>query len=89
MLKPRQLEHRVKGFASHRRIQIMELLERSPGLSLMEIADKLKMNLKTTSVHSQRLAATGLISKSVKSNVTKHNLTRRGLAILSFLRNME
>ncbi len=89
MLTSRQLEQRVKGFASHRRIEIMALLKQAPDLSLLEIADKLKMNFKTASAHTHRLAAASLITKSVKSRITKHKLSRRGQIILGFLRNME
>ena len=36
MLKTRHLEGIVKGFANHRRIQIMELLESNPELKKYE-----------------------------------------------------
>jgi len=46
MLKYRQLERIVKGFANHRRIQIMELINNEPELSVMDISTKLKINVK-------------------------------------------
>ena len=44
MKKPKQLERVVKGFANHRRIEILELLSQSPELSVVDISDKLKIN---------------------------------------------
>jgi hypothetical protein len=37
MLKPRQIEKIAKGFANHRRYQMMELISSEPDLSLQEI----------------------------------------------------
>lgn len=49
MLKPRHIERIVKGFANHRRYQMMELISEEPDLSLQDIAIKLKVNIKTAS----------------------------------------
>jgi DNA-binding transcriptional ArsR family regulator len=85
----RQLERIVKGFANHRRIQILELLKKEPELSVFEIAEKLKINLKTASEHIRRLTIAGLILKRSEGNLVRHKLTGRGEAILKFLRILE
>ena len=51
----RQLERIVRGFSNHRRIEILELLEKEPELSVIEIAERLKINFKTASEHVRRL----------------------------------
>lgn len=83
------LERRVKGFANHRRIQILDLLARSPELSLDDIATKLDINLKTASEHVRRLAIAGLVLKRHQGNEVRHKLTARAKSILKFLRILE
>jgi DNA-binding transcriptional ArsR family regulator len=84
-----QLERIVRGFANHRRIKILELLEREPELSVDEISEKLDINFKTASEHIRRLAIAGLIMKRQRSLNVRHKLTDRGLSILKFLRILE
>lgn len=85
----RQLERIVKGFANHRRIQMLELLEKEPELSVLEIAEELKINFKTASEHIRRLAISGLVMKRSDGSYIRHKLTGRGLSILKFSRILE
>ncbi|OGZ31773.1 MAG: hypothetical protein A3H02_01775 [Candidatus Niyogibacteria bacterium RIFCSPLOWO2_12_FULL_41_13] len=85
----RQLERIVKGFANHRRIEIMELLKQRPELSVEEISDVLNINFKTASEHLRRLAISGLLIKRSEGNNVRHKLTERGQSILKFLRILE
>lgn len=89
MLKPRQLERIVKGFSNHRRIEIVQLLDRLPELSVSEIASELKINFKTASEHIRRLAISGLVMKRNDGAVVRHALTASGRLILKFLRTLE
>lgn len=89
MKKPRQLERIIKGFANHRRIEILVLLEKSPELSLIEISDELKINFKTGSEHIRRLAIAGLVMKRNAGASVRHALTNDGKLILKFLRTLE
>lgn len=89
MLKPRQMERVVKGFANHRRIAMMEIISKEPELSVYDIAIKLKINIKTASEHLRRLAIAGLVLKRNKSNNVLHKLSPRGETILKFLRILE
>ena len=85
----RKLERIVKGFANHRRIQILELLEKNPELSVIEITQELNMNFKTASEHIRRLAISGLIMKRSDGTNIRHKLTERGLKVLKSLRTLE
>lgn len=87
--KERWLERIVKGFANHRRIEIMTLLHNHPELSLGETAFRLKINLKTASEHVRRLALAGLVFKQYKGRKVLHRLSPRGEKILTFLRKLE
>jgi DNA-binding transcriptional ArsR family regulator len=89
MYTQRQLERIVRGFSNHRRIQIMTLLSSVPELSLSEIAQKLKINLKTASEHVRRLAISGLVLKRNQGKNVRHKLSDRGVVILTFLRTLE
>ena len=88
-MNQRQLERIVKGFANHRRIQMLDLLSREPELSVAEIAQKLDVNMKTASEHLRRLAQSGLILKRNQNVNVRHRLTERGNHILKFLRILE
>jgi DNA-binding transcriptional ArsR family regulator len=85
----RQLERVVKGFANHRRIEILTLLDKTPELSVFEIAERLKINFKTASEHIQRLAIAGLVLKRNEGNNVRHALSSTGKTILKFLRILE
>lgn len=89
MLTYRQTERIVKGFANHRRIQILELVFQKPELSVQEIAIQLKINIKTASDHIRRLAIAGLVLKRNRGVNVLHKLSPRGGNILKFLRKLE
>jgi predicted transcriptional regulator len=85
----RYLERAVRGFANHRRIQVIELLDGRPDLDLTAIARACGVNLKTASEHVRRLAAAGLVLKKAKGTHVLHALTPRGKSVLKFLRALE
>ena len=85
----RQLERLVKGFANHRRIEILELLKKHPELSIEEISRYLKVNFKTISEHVKRLAIAGLVLKRSEGHNVRHKLTFRAKQVLEFLRTLE
>ena len=89
MLSPRQLERIVKGFSNHRRIQILELVEREPELSLLDISTRLKVNNKTISEHIRRLTISGLVLKRNRGATVLHKTSPLGENILKFLRTLE
>lgn len=85
----RKMERIVKGAANHRRLQIMDLVQKEPELSVDEIATELDINFKTASDHVRRLAIAGLVLKRYEGNFVRHKLTSRGQSILKFLRILE
>lgn len=89
MLKPRQIEKIVKGFANHRRAQILILLEENPELSVQDISAKLKINYKTASEHIRRLAISELVLKRNRGINVLHAVSPLGQVVLKFLRKLE
>jgi DNA-binding transcriptional ArsR family regulator len=85
----RQLERIIKGFANHRRIEIISLLEKEPELSVSEIAEKINSNFKTISEHLRKLTISGIIIKGSDGLSIRHKLTDRGKSILKFCRILE
>lgn len=85
----RQLERIVKGFANHRRLQVLQLLYKEPELSVLEISDKLKTEFKNISAHINKMAIAGLVMKRNEGNIVRHKLTSRGKSILQFVRIIE
>ena len=88
MKNAKYLERIVKGYANHYRIRTLALLEQQPNLSLRDIADWLNTDIKNTSQHLARMTAAGLVSKKHKGAAVLHRLTRRGIAVLKFLRTV-
>ena len=84
-----QLERIVRGAANHRRIEILELLQKRPELSVLDISEILHVNFKTVSEHVRKLAATGMVLKRSDANSVRNRITNRGSAILKFLRTLE
>ena len=85
----RQLERIVKGFANHHRIRVLMLLQEQPELSLAQIAEQLKVQMKTMSEHVRRLALSGLVAKRHDGRWVRHKLTKRGVYALALLRKLE
>jgi len=79
------LERIVRGFSNHRRIEMLELLQKYPELSVAEIAKKLSINFKTAAGHIQRLAIAGLVMKRSDATSIRHRITNRGSIVLKFL----
>ena len=84
-LEPRKVEQVVKGFANHRRIQLLLLLKREPELSVNDISDKLIVNFRTASDHIRKMTNAGLIMKRHSGVEVLHALTDRGKKVLDFL----
>ena len=84
-----QLERIVKGFANHRRIEILEIMQKTPELSVAQIAERTGTNFKTASEHIRRLAIAGLVLKRSDGLNVRHKLTPQALSILKFLRILE
>lgn len=84
----RDLERILKGAASHRRIQIIDLLDKQPELSVMEIAERLSLDFRTIGEHLRKLTIAGLVMKRHEGAAVRHALTHRGKEVLKFCRTL-
>ncbi|OGG57815.1 hypothetical protein A2853_04150 [Candidatus Kaiserbacteria bacterium RIFCSPHIGHO2_01_FULL_55_17] len=85
----RVLERIVKGFANHRRIEILDLLRREPELSVENISSRLHIGYENASDHVRKLAIAGLVMKRNDGPSVRHKLTPRGEAILVFCKRLQ
>ncbi len=85
----RQLERIVKGFANHRRLQILELLRQRPELSVVDISETLKIGYENASDHLRKMAIAGLLLKRYEGNIVRHKLTPRAESILVFCKRLQ
>ncbi|MBI2612758.1 winged helix-turn-helix transcriptional regulator [Candidatus Kaiserbacteria bacterium] len=83
---PRKLERHFKGVANHRRIQILLLVAAKPGISLGEVVEAVRGNMKTISEHVRRLVIAGLVEKRHAGTTIEHSLTPYGRTFVGFIR---
>lgn len=81
----KQLERHFKGVANHRRISILLLVLKDPGITLEAIADNLNCNLKTISEHTRRLVQAGLLNKEYRGRKVEHKISPYGKRIALFI----
>ncbi len=86
MKSARKLERHFKGVSNHRRIQILLLIARRPGIILEDILTELEGNQKTFSEHTRRLVIAGLVEKSYAGRMVQHDLTPYGKIFVNFIR---
>ena len=89
MKSPDELEKILKGCGNHRRVEMLCLLKKNPGLTLEQVAEHLHIDFRVASEHLRRMGAGGLIIKKYKGRYVCHTLTRRADDILTFLRKLE
>ena len=82
---PKQLERYFKGVSNHRRIQILDLIHKNPGITVDGISSELKCNFKTISAHTHRLVQSGLVNKKYRGNEVTHKLSPYGKKVHEFL----
>jgi DNA-binding transcriptional ArsR family regulator len=85
----RKLERVVKGFANHRRLEIMELLKEEPELSVDDIAEKLRIGYENASDHIRKMAIAGLAMKRNDGPFVRHKLAPRGDIVLAFCKKLQ
>jgi DNA-binding transcriptional ArsR family regulator len=85
----KELEKILKGTASHRRIQIIDLLDKQPELSVLDIAELVSIDFRTASEHLRKLAIANIVMKRNEGATVRHALTKRGKDILKFCRTLE
>ena len=82
----RQLERYFKGVANHRRIEIVALVAKQPGLSVDQITQSLDCNFKVVSVHTHKLVQAGLLEKKHIGRTVIHSLSPYGKKIYQFIK---
>jgi predicted transcriptional regulator len=85
LLIRRQLERVFKGVANHRRIEILQLLQAEPRLSLWQIRERVPMGRQTACEHVRRLALARLVRKKYRGREVEHTLAPLGHKILGQL----
>ena len=83
------LERSVKRLANHRRLEILDLLKRTPELSVEEISERLNIGYENASDHVRKLAIAGLVLKRNEGSAVRHRLTPRAEAILVFCKRLQ
>ena len=84
----KQLERHFKGVANHRRIAILVLVAKNPGMTLENISETLDCNMKTTSEHVRRLTQAGLVNKNYKGRHVEHTISPYGKIFADFITNL-
>jgi DNA-binding transcriptional ArsR family regulator len=85
----RRLERVVKGFANHRRLEILNLLLKNPELSVEDISERLNIGYENASDHLRKMAIAGLLLKRNEGNNVRHKLTPRAESVLVFCKTLE
>lgn len=83
--RTKRLERIVKGFANHRRI---ELLASQPDLCVGDVSEKLEIEFKTASEHVRRLVFSGLVVKRYKGRRVCLRLADGTRTILALLERL-
>jgi DNA-binding transcriptional ArsR family regulator len=83
--RTKRIERVVKGFANHRRIEILQLLSSYPDLCVGQISERLQIELKTASEHLRRLALAGLVQKRYQGREVRLRVAGKTSEILAFL----
>jgi len=82
----RQLERHFKGIANHRRLDILFLVNQTDGLTLEEIAERLRCNFKTISGHTKTLVNAGLLDKKYQGRQVAHSLSPYGQKLIELIK---
>lgn len=72
-----EMERVLKALANRRRLAIAQLLKRHHELSVGEIAEKIRLSIKSTSRHLRVLAAADLVEKDQRGLQVFYRLAQR------------
>ena len=82
---PKQLERIFKGISNHRRIEIILMINKNPGITLVTIAQQLDCNIKTIAEHTRKLVIAGLVNKKYIGSSVAHQLSPYGVKIIKVI----
>ncbi len=83
------MERHLKGIANHYRIEILLLVAKQEGITLVEVIDSLKANAKTIGEHTRRLFNAGLLDKKRSSVFVELYLSPYGKMFVNFLKSFK
>ncbi len=86
MKTPKQLERYFKGAANHWRIAILQLIEKTDGLTVEQITEELGGDFKNISQHTHRLVRAGLLNKRYLGRQVMHSLSPYGCRFTKFIK---
>ena len=86
MKTAKQLERYFKGVANHRRLEILDVINKNESITLWQIAEILDKNIKTISEHTRRLMQAGLINKKYQGLEVEHSLSPYGKTFIKFIK---
>ena len=81
----KQMERHFKGIANHRRIDILLLIHKKEGITVEDISEDLRANIKTISEHTRRLVQAGLVNKKYRGRMVEHSLSPYGKQLIKFI----
>jgi len=79
------MERHFKGIANHRRIDILLLIHKKEGITVEDISEDLRANIKTISEHTRRLVQAGLVNKKYRGRMVEHSLSPYGKQLIKFI----
>lgn len=85
----KKLERIIKGFANHRRLEMLDLLKREPNLTIEVICERLNIGYFNASDHIRKMALASLLTKRTVTGVVLHSLTPLGESILAFCKKLK
>ena len=79
------MERHIKGIANHHRIDILLLVAKAEGITVEDLAESLKANIKTISEHTRRLVQACLVNKNYRGRTVEHSLSPYGKQFIKFI----
>ena len=86
MKTAKQLERYFKGVANHRRLEILNIVNKNDAITLGQISETLDKNIKTISEHTRRLVHAGLLNKKYRGLEVEHTLSPYGKRFIKFIK---
>ena len=85
MKQSKWFERYFKGMANYHRLDILMLVDKSPGITVEGISERLDVQFSTIAVHAQKLMQVGLLEKTYVGRSVAHKLSPYGKKFLSFM----
>ncbi len=88
MKNSKQLEKHFKGLANHRRLDILLMVHKNPGITLDGILEEINCSLPVVSIHTHKLVNAGLLDKKYIGRAVAHTLSPYGKKFLNFIKTL-